>query len=276
MSELLINKSTKLMVDSLIKKLPQSILLTGEIGVGLMTIAKHIAEQNKIKPTILLPEKDKTIDIDKGVISVEMMRDLYDTTKSKNKSNNIIIIDYAEKMTIQAQNAFLKLLEEPNQGTHFILLSHSHTKLLPTILSRLEKITINKISSKETENLLDLLEITEKTKRVQLLFMAEGLPAEIIRLTNDKDYFDKRSSNIKDAKELIKGGDYQKLRIAFKYKDDRESALIILADVAKILRISLASRHKPELIKMLDNTIEATDKIIANGNIRLVLTKMIL
>ena len=139
-----------------------------------------------------------------------------------------------------------------------------------------EKITINKISSKETENLLDLLEITEKTKRVQLLFMAEGLPAEIIRLTNDKDYFDKRSSNIKDAKELIKGGDYQKLRIAFKYKDDRESALIILADVAKILRISLASRHKPELIKMLDNTIEATDKIIANGNIRLVLTKMIL
>jgi DNA polymerase-3 subunit delta' len=80
-------------------------------------------------PIIILPEKDEKIDIEKGVISVEIMRRLYDETRTKTEGERIIIIDYAERMTTQAQNAFLKLLEEPGDDVYFILVSNTTSKL---------------------------------------------------------------------------------------------------------------------------------------------------
>jgi len=77
------------------KRLPQALLLTGDSGVGLSTIGRYIAELNNITPTIILPEKDEKIDIDKGVISVESIRYLLNNTRTKTVGERIIIIDYA-------------------------------------------------------------------------------------------------------------------------------------------------------------------------------------
>lgn len=275
MTKPIINPTSEKTILRLIKKMPQSLLLTGNDGVGISTISKYIAELRFVKPLVILPEKDEKIDIDKGIISVEIMRRLYEETRTKPRGDRVIIIDYAERMTHQAQNAFLKLLEEPGEGTYFILVSHSISKLLPTILSRVEKIKINNITSKQSEELLDLLKITDKIKRTQLLFMAEGLPAEIINLVNNNDYFEKRSLNVRDARELIRGSQYQKLLIAQKYKDDREAAQRLLLDMAKILKMSIASNPQPEAINRLDVILKTYEQIAANGNIRLVLANMI-
>jgi DNA polymerase III subunit delta' len=48
----------------------------------------------------------------------------------------VILISPAEAMHPSASNALLKILEEPPQGTHFLLVSHSADRLLPTIRSR--------------------------------------------------------------------------------------------------------------------------------------------
>ena len=64
--------------------MPQSLLLSGKDGVGLSTIARYIAELSKAVPTVILPEKDEKIDLEKGVISVDIMRQLYNDTKTKN------------------------------------------------------------------------------------------------------------------------------------------------------------------------------------------------
>lgn len=270
-----INPVSEKTLIAIAKNMPQSLLLTGETGIGLSIASKYIAELRDIKPTIILPEKDEKIDLYKGVISVEIMRRLYDETRSKTVGDRIIIIDYAERMTVQAQNAFLKLLEEPGLGVYFILASHSTTKLLPTILSRTEKLEIRPITDSQSSKLLDLLEVTDKTKRSQLLFMASGLPAELTRLVNNEGYFNKRSVTVRDARELIIGTQYQKLLIAQCYKDDRQSVLALLLDMANILKRSIIANPQIDALNKIDDILNTYQQIEANGNIRLCLARMI-
>ncbi len=272
----IINPTSEKIIKMVSKRLPQSTLITGEAGVGLSTIACYIAKQHDVLPTVILPEKDEVIDIDKGIIGIEAIRSLFNVTRMRDHNNRIIIIDYAERMTHQAQNAFLKLLEEPGKGIHYILVSNSVSKLLPTIISRTEIINIRPITEEQSNKLLDSLNITDKVKRSQVLFMAMGRPAELIRLLTDEKYFDKRSKSVRDARELLRANMYQKLLIINDYKDDRSYALLLLSDVANILKQSISSNPQPELIGRIDSALKAYDSIESNGNIRLCLARMII
>jgi len=138
----LINPETEKLIDSVINKLPQSLLITGPLGIGLQTIGMYIAKSRGVKPTLILPEKNEQINTDEGIINIDIIRRLYQQTSTKNAKEQIFIIDYAERMTHQAQNAFLKLLEEPNETIYFILLSHTTSNILPTIMSRVRHINL--------------------------------------------------------------------------------------------------------------------------------------
>jgi DNA polymerase-3 subunit delta' len=275
MKDILINQGTKKIIDSLCHRLPQSLLLFGEPGVGLSVISKYITDCFDTKPTIILPEKDDKIDLEKGIVSVDIMRRLYSDTKTVASKKRFIVIDYAERMTHQAQNAFLKLLEEPGRNTHFILLSHSTANILPTIMSRVEKVNIKPISTKQSNELLDKLGVDDKTKRAQLLYIASGLPAELTRLSSDKQYFESRVIIIRDAREILSGKPYQKLLTIQRYKDSRASALILLTDMAHILRLSISSGQSHETINKIDTILKVYQQIESNCNIRLCLAQLI-
>jgi DNA polymerase III delta prime subunit len=274
MLEPVVNPASEKVINSIIDNLPQSLLLTGDDGVGLSTISRYIAQMRKIVPIVILPEKDEKIDIEKGIISVGIIRRLHDDTRTKSSNERIIIIDYAERMTVQAQNSFLKLLEEPGLNIHFILVSHSISKLLPTILSRVEKIEVRPITYEQSEGLLDTLEVSDKIRRSQLLFIAKGRPAELIRLSRDESYFNQKTAIVRDAREYLKGNVYQKLLIAQKYKDDRSLALELLNNSANILQLSIAANLQSEMIELIDNVLKAYQRIEANGNIRLCLANL--
>jgi len=272
----ILNPASEKIILATINDMPQSLLITGPKGVGLLTSAKYVAELLKVKPTIILPEKDEKIDLESGIITVDIMRKVADSVKTKSVNKNIIIIDYAERMNASAQNSFLKLLEEPNDNVYFILVSNSASKLLPTTLSRVKKIDIKPISSDQSVKLLDDLKVKDDTKRSQLLFMANGLPAELTRLVNDDDYFKKSSDIMKDARELLQGKLYQKLLIAQRYKDDRGMTLDLLTAVTKILKHSIDNKPQIDTIKRIDIVLKTYQRIEANGNIRLCLAYMVL
>lgn len=272
----ILNTASERLINSIVKDLPQSLLVFGQNGVGLLTVARYIADLCKINPTIILPEKDDAIDIKNGIIGIDIIRKIYDDVRTKTIHKRMLIIDYAETMSKQAQNAFLKLLEEPSDNVYFVLVSHSIEQFLPTIISRAEKIEIKPITRKQTEDLLDNLKINDTTKRSQLIFMADGLPAEIIRLNADNQLFNQRSIIIKDARELLRGTNYQKLLIAQSYKDKRTDALKLLSDMAKILQISIYDNPNLDMIKKVDQVLEAIHSIESNGNIRLCLARMLL
>lgn len=276
MKKPLINPDSEKYINSVIKNLPQSLMITGDIGIGLQTISLYIAHNRNTKPTVILPEKNDEINENDGIISVDIIRRLYQETSTKNLQERIFIIDYAERMTHQAQNAFLKLLEEPGNNIHFILLSHTTSNVLPTILSRVKHINLKPITDKQTNTLLKEFAVTDKVKLSQLLFIASGLPAELTRLAKDENYFKRRSQIIMDAKILVNGRLYQKLLVVQKYKDNRENALALTIDVANILKKSLSGTADQEkIINYIEKALKTYDRILANGNIRLCLSNMV-
>lgn len=272
----ILNIASEKILYSIVKCMPQSLLIHGPVGVGLITICKYIAELRNIKPMIILPEKNEVIDLVDGSISVKSIRDIYDLTRTKTKNEQIIIIDYAERMTNQAQNAFLKLLEEPGLGINFILATHSMQNLLPTILSRLEKFELKPISLNQSKDLLKKLGVFDKIKISQLMFMASGLPAELTRLSNNEEYFNSRSQIVRNARELLTGSLYQKLLISYNYKDSRSGVLLLLDDVLKILNQSISQNPQIVTINRIESILNTYKQIEANGNIRLCLARMVL
>lgn len=260
--------STEKALKHLLTDLPQSLLISGPSGIGLSAIHTHLSDQLGIVAQVVLPEKDEKVDIEKGVISVDSIRRIYDLTKTIETNKRIIVIDYAERMGSHAQNAFLKLLEEPGQNTHFVLLTHERSKLLPTILSRTQDVELRPITKSQSEALLDELKVTDEKKRAQLLFMANGLPAEIVRLASDDTYFEQRAQIVRDARSFLQGSEYDRIKLAHSYKDDRIKALLLLSDALSLLKNNV-DQGKAELLPKIDSLLTAYERVRANGNVRL-------
>lgn len=271
----IIHPTSHAQLTLMLRDLPGSVLLTGETGVGLATIAAYIADQIAAPLITVLPEKDEKVDIKKGSIGVDSIRRLYDQTRSKQTGHLVVLVDYAERMGSQAQNAFLKLLEEPREGIHFILATHTPDSLLPTIHSRAQQILIQPITRSQTEALLDSLGMTTATKRTQLLYMADGLPAELTRLVHDDDYFEARSQIVRDAREFLGGSSYTRLRIAHRYSDSRDMALQLLSDSLNILKRTIQQKPDVSHLKQIDALLDCYKQIKANGHIKLNLARFV-
>ena len=276
MSNVYIHPHTQQQLDLIVHDLPQSMVFTGPDGIGLLSIVSYVANLVHTKPIYVLPEKDDKVDIEKGVITINVIRRLYSMTKTIETGTRLIVIDYAELMGVQAQNAFLKLLEEPGANTHFVLLTHTLSKLLPTIRSRLQTMEITPITTAQSEQLLDELQITNAQKRTQLLFIATGLPAKLTVLANDEKLFDERAQVIRDARTFLQGTTYDRLKLSLQYKDDRAGALILLLDAMKLLQSSLKSGKNPGQVNKISALLKVYERIEANGNVRLQLASVML
>ncbi len=268
--------SSQAALDQLAKDLPQSVLISGPSGIGLSQAVDYIADKLQIKPYVVLPERDEKIDLEKGTITVERIRSLYDYTRGKTTTKRLVVIDYAERMRQTAQNAFLKLLEEPSPNTYYILLTHAPQLLLSTIRSRVEAHELRPISRQQSEALLDELQVKDAQKRAQMLFIAGGLPAELARFSRDPAYFEARGTIVRDARDFLQAPIYKKLLLADKYREDRAKALILLDDAAKLISHNLTDKDGYNLALKIECLLTASERIEQNGNVRLILADVVL
>lgn len=275
-SPLTLHEASKLRLTSLLSEtMPQSILLSGQDGVGLLTIALYLAGRDQTK--LLQPVNAKgQEDLKGGTIGIEAIRDLYGHTRTRTSRKRIIIIDNAERMSRGAQAAFLKLLEEPSESTYFILTSHTPNSLLPTIRSRVQHTPIQAITTSQSSEYITSLGVNDEKKVKQLLFLGDGLPAELTRLISNDEYFTKRAAIINDARTLITADTYQKLRIVQHYRQDREGALQLIDGAMTILKYSLAAKPQPSVIFQLDQLLNTRERITGNQNVSLQLTLAVL
>lgn len=72
----------------------------------------------------------------KNIITIEQARNMMAKISTKQTSDVYVVIRPAEAMGEEAANAFLKHFEEPNDKVHFVLITDSPSRILPTILSR--------------------------------------------------------------------------------------------------------------------------------------------
>jgi hypothetical protein len=109
--------------------------------------------------------QEKTIGINQ--IKSEMLP-IY--LRPHNNHKQALIIHDADRLTIEAQNAILKSLEEPPSQTIFILIAENIQNLLPTIISRciIENIENNTNSIQNNFSLLDLKKMSFGTALLEI------------------------------------------------------------------------------------------------------------
>ena len=274
LDSLVIHPVTKSMLAKLAANPPQSLLISGERGIGLHTIARTLAGLSVAAE--IIPQDAKGNLSENGTISVEAIRKLYEQTRAKQTSQQTVIIDDADRMSHGAQSAFLKLLEEPGLHTTFILTSHFPDKLLPTIHSRVQRIALRTATTEQTKEFITASGTTDQTKAMQLLYLADGLPAEIARLTADEATFATRAAVISDAREFLQGTPYQKSLVIQKYRNDRVSALLLIDSTIAILRRTLSNKPQQTLVTQLDRLLAIRENIASNFSVSLQLMQFVL
>jgi DNA polymerase III delta prime subunit len=274
LSELVIHPASKNILERLQNNQPQSLLLSGPKGIGLRQIATHLF--NAPIAAVLSPQDSKEQPDENGTITVETVRRLYEQTRAVHTKQQVIVIDDADRMSKGAQSAFLKLLEEPGAHTLFILTSHHPDTLLSTILSRVQHTVIRPATTEQTKRLMEQLKISDAKKQTQLQYIADGLPAEIIRLVTDEKLFTMRAGYIGDARQLLQGDAYQKAIIIQKYRSDRAATLRLVDSAIAILRRTVSLKPQQSLIGQLEQLLEIREHIASNYNPSLQLMQFVL
>lgn len=128
--------------------------------------------QRKVHPDILYVKHEKSNSISVEEIRAQVVEDV--AIRPYGGRYKIYIIDDADKMTPQAQNAILKTIEEPPEYAVFLLLVANVDALLPTICSRCVRLDVRPVSDAQVKRyLMEQMQVPEQEAAVQAAF-AQG------------------------------------------------------------------------------------------------------
>lgn len=111
-----------------------------------------------------------------GIINAEQAVELTQklSLRSYEGGNKVMLIWGAESMNTSFANKILKILEEPPQNTYFIIVSEKAEELLPTILSRCQKIEIPRLSEQAIASELEQQCGISREKAMSIASLSEG------------------------------------------------------------------------------------------------------
>jgi len=152
-----------------------------EDGCGKCTSCRRILDGNH--PDIILVDLDE----EKKAIGINQIREINRQLAFAPVLGRyrVFIIDPAETMTLEAANAFLKSLEEPPAGTIFILTVRDPKELLPTIVSRCQRVPFKPLPSGEIANWLAKERSMDEEAAQILARLSEGSLGTALRMAEE-------------------------------------------------------------------------------------------
>lgn len=253
-----------------------AVLVVGSAGSGKLTLARQLVTStlgSSSSPYIL------TIESEAGkAIGIETIRELEQflslKVPSKQAYNRAIIIADAHQMTTEAQNAFLKTLEEPPRGTIIIMTATDVQAVLPTIRSRSQAITVNRPERSDLEvafNAFDAVEVS------QAYAVSGGLPGLMHALLTDVEH--PLAQAVAQARMLLSGSAYERLLAVDELSKQRENAANVTFILQQMAHVSLQTASGAAAKRwqnVLQASYEASEALATSAQPKLVLTQLML
>jgi DNA polymerase-3 subunit delta' len=282
MSQLLMHPRTRLQLESFVASPSHAVIIQGPSGSGKGAVSRWLSQQLLELGTkdfssypygrVLEPKDGKPIGIEdiRGLDEFLSLKVPVDTPV-----NRIIIIENSDSMAHEAQNALLKTLEEPPQGTVLVLTASYAEGLLPTIRSRAQSITVQAPAINETK---DYFYKTYETAKVdKAVAIAGGLPGLLSSMLEDADH--PLMQAVEQAKKYVQSSTYERLIQTDVLSKDRkltEQTLYVMQQMAHISLQSASNASAKRWQKVLEASYDASKALRQNGQIKLVLTDLAL
>ncbi|MDB5169302.1 MAG: hypothetical protein JWO41_658 [Candidatus Saccharibacteria bacterium] len=282
-AEPLLHPHTKQQLDQATDRQLHAVLLTGPTGAGKLVVAEWLAARMLGLSAAQLHKYPYLVCLNRGKdtsISIEKVRELERSLSLKVPSqatvNRVVIIEDAHFLGGEAQNALLKTLEEPPQGTAIILTATSEQALLPTVRSRTARIAVK---TPPTELLKAHFSQTGQpaAQLDQVLAISGGLPGLMTALLEDAEH--QLIPAIAAARGLLQKTTYERLAAVDGLVKDREllnGVLFILQQMAEVQLRRVGSAQAERWSKVLQSTYAAEQALAQSGQAKLVLTNLML
>lgn len=169
--------------------------------------------------------------------------------RSFGSNNQVVLMWLPEAMRVETANKLLKVIEEPPAGVIFLLVSHQPDKLLPTIISRLQRVVVPAIPE---PTLLQYLQEHNLTAPPEVPHLAQGNLYKLLRLLNSPE---EQADSIHSQTLQLLLLPLRRSPKLFKERADalaqlnRPDVIAILEEAPLILREALALRYgAPEVV----------------------------
>ena len=261
------------------KKIANSYLFSGVEGIGKVMFARDFAKnimclnggncnqtcesckkfESKSNPNYI---EINIGEYKKDIITIDQIRDeiLNNVNEKPIISNKkVYVINNADKMTEQAQNALLKTLEEPPKFVSIILIASNENLILPTIKSRCVKIQFNKLSNDEIEK------IVGKISKEEIEILNGSL----------KDYkqMNQMLEQYKQVKKLIENIKKDELINVLNDSDVLYKNKDYIINLLEYMNICLYNEKQIDSVNIIENTKR---KILANNNYEMTIDNLLI
>lgn len=242
-------------------------LISGEDGIGKSILAEILGK------LILNGDLNREyVDIinyrpSKASFGVDDVREIIDEVNKKpfEGDKKVIIIHQGNKLTIQAQNALLKTIEEPPTEVYIIILCESLELILDTIKSRCEIYKLTPLTKEELYKYIAIkgYDYSEEEKASAIAF-SEGIPGRIDRYFSDTELQELRDKIVDLLLHLINSeieAILEKEEQLVSYKQNKEEVINLLSSFIRDILVNkevynenlIINRDKIKEIEILTN-----------------------
>jgi DNA polymerase-3 subunit delta' len=125
----------------------------------------------------------------------------------------VVIVESAHRLNDDAQNALLKMLEEPPAGVTIVLCADDEECLLPTVRSRCVRVRMGAVGSREIERWLGDLGVADAPRAARLARLADGRPGLALAYARSADAERLRGEIARGILDLLAAGRQTRLAV---------------------------------------------------------------
>lgn len=244
-------------------------IIAGPDGIGKSIMAKMFAMKILGKTEDINYADIIHYRSEKASLGIDEVRRIIEEVSKKpyEGDRKVIIIHGGDKLTVQAQNAMLKTIEEPPKGVYIILLTESLELLLDTIKSRCQIYKLTPLSKNDMLKYLKSIGETDENRISAALSYAEGIPGRADRILNDEELDKLRNLIIDLLNEVNNRNENSVLEFEnklSKYKNEKDEVLNLLASFIRDIIVYKELENKDIIINV--------DKIEFVGKLALALS----